>query len=51
MRATPLAVWGHKLTKDDLYNAVKYQTLMTHSNKVAIDATYLYCYAISLLIR
>lgn len=24
---------------------------MTHSNKVAIDATYLYCYAISLLIN
>jgi hypothetical protein len=24
MRATPLAVWGHKLSKDDLYHAVKY---------------------------
>jgi ADP-ribosyl-[dinitrogen reductase] hydrolase len=51
MRITPLAVWGHKLSKDDLYLAVKYQTMFTHANPTAINATYLYCYAIKLLIK
>jgi len=50
MRVTPLAVWGHKLSKDDLYHAVRYQTMFTHANPTAINATYLYCYAISILI-
>jgi len=51
MRVTPLAVWGHKLSKDDLYHAVRYQTMFTHANPTAINATYLYCYAISILIN
>ena len=52
MRVTPLAVWARNLTKkEDLYAAVKYQTLLTHSNPTAINATYLYCYAIIQLIK
>lgn len=51
MRITPLAVWGHKLPKEQLYQAVKLQTSLTHSNQIAIDASYLYCYAIVLLIN
>jgi len=51
MRITPLAVWGHRLPKDQLYQAVKLQTSLTHSNQIAIDASYLYCFAIVLLIN
>jgi len=50
MRLTPFAVWAHKLPKEELKIAVKLQTMMTHSNEIAIEASYLYCYAISLLI-
>ena len=51
MRLAPFAVWTHILPKKDLYIAVKLQTMLTHSNGIAIEASYLYCYAISLLIR
>ena len=51
MRITPLAVWAHKLPKEDLYNAVLLQTALTHQNKFAVDSCYLYCLAISVLIN
>ena len=51
MRITPLAVWGHKLTRDELYELIKLQTAITHSNQIAIDASYLYCFAIVHLIN
>jgi ADP-ribosylglycohydrolase len=51
MRLTPFAVWAHNLPKEELKIAVKLQTMMTHSNEVAIEASYLYCYAISLLMK
>ena len=52
MRITPMAVFSHKFESDeDLYNAVSLQTMLTHSNKIAIDSCYLYCYAIRELIR
>lgn len=51
MRISALAVWGSKLPKDELYEAVKLVTCLTHSNQIAIDASYLYCYAIVLLIN
>ena len=51
MRLTPFAVWAHRLSKEDLFKAVKLQTKMTHSNDIPIEACYLYCYAISLLIN
>jgi ADP-ribosylglycohydrolase len=51
MRVTPLAVWGHKLSRDELYEVVKLETALTHSNQIAIDASYLYCFAIVQLIN
>ncbi|TNV78765.1 hypothetical protein FGO68_gene2351 [Halteria grandinella] len=51
MRKTPLAVWGYKLNKQDLYAAVKLETAFTHSRELAIGACYLYCYAIGQLIQ
>lgn len=51
MRITPLAVWGHKLSKEELYEVIKLETSMTHSNQIAIDASYLYCFAIVQLIN
>ena len=51
MRLTPFAVWAYKLPKEELFIAVKLQTMMTHSNDVAIEASFLYCYAICLLIN
>ena len=51
MRLAPFAAWIHNLPKKDLYIAVKLQTMLTHSNEIAIEASYLYCYAISLLIK
>lgn len=50
MRITPLAVWGYKLKDEELYEAVKLQTLFTHSHQIAVDACYLYCFAIKQLI-
>jgi ADP-ribosylglycohydrolase len=50
MRITPLAVWCYKLSKEDLFHAVKLQTALTHSNPLAIEASYLYCFAIQKLI-
>lgn len=45
-------MFTHKLESDeDLYTAVSLQTMLTHSNIVAIDSCYLYCYAIRELIR
>lgn len=51
MRLAPFAAWIHNLSKKDLYIAVKLQTMLTHSNDIAIEASYLYCYAVSLLIK
>lgn len=51
MRITPLAVWGYRLSKEDLYKAVLYETRLTHCNEVAIEACQLYCYAISLIMN
>lgn len=51
MRLTPFAVWAKNLNKEDLFLAVKLQTMMTHASEIAIEASYLYCYAIGLLIN
>lgn len=50
MRITPLAVWGCRLSPSDLYEAVLYQTALTHTNPIAIEGCFLYCYAIGRLI-
>ena len=51
MRISPLAVWGHKLSNDDLKYAVMYETNLTHSDPSAIEATYLYCFAIKMILK
>jgi len=51
IRITPLAVWAYKLSKADLYLTVKLETAFTHTNGKVIEACYLYCYAISLMIK
>eukprot|EP00347_Sterkiella_histriomuscorum_P003232 403365085 len=51
MRITPLAVWASKLSNEDLYKAVHLQTYFTHCNKAVIEATYLYCLVIKLILN
>ena len=50
MRITPQIVWGRHLTDEDFYNAIRLQTNITHSNHVVVEATYLYAFAIRLMI-
>jgi ADP-ribosylglycohydrolase len=46
MRISPQIVWGRNLSDDDFYHAIKLQSFLTHSNPDAIEATFLYCWAI-----
>ena len=46
-----MAVWASQLKNDDLYSAVYLQTHLTHSNKIAIDSSYLYCFVIKLILN
>ena len=50
MRITPLIVWGRHLSDEDFYNSIRLQTNITHCNHVVLEATYLYSYAIRLMI-
>ena len=51
MRATPMAVYGHLLSKEQLSSCVMYDAHFTHSNQIVFDAIYVYCFAIGHLIR
>lgn len=51
MRSTPLAVFGHKLNKEELMQIVSLDCNFTHCHKNVIDAVYLYCLAIGFLIK
>eukprot|EP00347_Sterkiella_histriomuscorum_P006298 403353304 len=51
MRITPFAVWCSQLSNEDLYKAVHLETHLTHCNKTAIDAVYLYCLTIRLILN
>lgn len=51
MRLTPLAVYCYNMSKEDMQTAVRLQTFLTHSNPQAINACYLYCFAIAQLIK
>jgi hypothetical protein len=51
MRLSTFAVWAYNLNKEDLFIAVKLQSMLTYPNNVAIETSQLYCYAISLLIK
>jgi ADP-ribosylglycohydrolase len=46
MRVAPLAVWGYKLSSEELYEAVRLVTSFTNSCEMAIEASYFYCYAL-----
>lgn len=46
-----MIVWGKDLNDKDFYNAIKLQTYLTHSNPIAIEATYLYGNAIKMMIN
>jgi len=50
MRCSPLAVYSHMLSKEDLRKTVTMDGNFTHCNKNVIDAVYLYCYTIGQLI-
>ncbi len=47
----PVAIWGHKLDKENLHAAVKLVVMMTHCHEVVVEACYLYCFAIQQLIK
>jgi ADP-ribosylglycohydrolase len=51
MRITPLAVWCHNLSEEELKRAVENEDSLTHSNKNAQAASYLYCLCIKYLIE
>jgi ADP-ribosylglycohydrolase len=51
MRLTPLCVFLAQLPPNEMYAAVRLQTLFTHSNEEVIAACYLYTFAISKLIN
>lgn len=51
MRCTPLAVYSHLLSKQDLKRVVITDNNFTHCHPNVIDSVYLYCYAIGILIK
>ena len=51
MRVSPLAVWAHKLTMEDLERAVKADVSFMHSKKEMADIVTAYCLAIGTLIK
>lgn len=51
MRSTPIAVYGHLLSKEDLRSIIKVDCNFTHCHPNVIDAVYLYSLAIGSLIR
>ena len=50
MRSTPLAVYGHRLNREELMQIVTLDCNFTHCHKNVIDAVYLYCLAIGVMI-
>ena len=50
MRITPLAVFCHKLTNEEIFECVKAEQGLTHSNEVAYYGAAAYCIAISKLL-
>ena len=51
MRITPLAVWTHKLSEDDLEKAVRAEVTFSHPNETAQRAAVCYCLCIKYLIE
>lgn len=51
MRSTPVAVYGHLLSRPDLKRVVEADCNFTHCHPNVIDAVYLYSFAIGHLIK
>lgn len=51
MRCTPLAVWCHKLSVAEIYQAAPYDVNFTHSNRVMEAVIASYCVAIKYLLN
>jgi hypothetical protein len=50
MRATPLAIYGSKLSLKELYLLTDADVKMTHPNYLVHEAVFMYCVAIKLLL-
>ncbi len=50
MRCTPLAVYSHLLSTEQLRKVVIFDNNFTHCNKTVIDAVFLYCFTVGKLI-
>lgn len=51
MRATPLAIWGHRLSASDLQTLVKADCTLSHPNPAVVSADVAYVMAIAYLLR
>lgn len=51
MRITPMAVFWHRMSKEDIFTAAKEDASFTHSNDVIFLTNGLYCYAIVMSIN
>lgn len=51
MRSTPISVYGHLLSLNDLRSIVKQDNNFTHCHANVVDSVYLYAVAIGELIR
>jgi ADP-ribosylglycohydrolase len=51
MRCTPIAVYSHLLSAEDLHKVVVADVSFTHCHQNVISSVYLYCYAIGRLIK
>jgi len=51
MRESPLAIWGHTLTADELARIVRQDVCLTHPNSVCQDASVAYVAALAAAVR
>eukprot|EP01022_Parablepharisma_sp_SALTPOND_P013207 TRINITY_DN1742_c0_g1_i1.p1 TRINITY_DN1742_c0_g1~~TRINITY_DN1742_c0_g1_i1.p1 ORF type:complete len:421 (-),score=13.92 TRINITY_DN1742_c0_g1_i1:30-1292(-) len=51
MRITPLVIWGHKLSDEDLDAAVRADVSLTHPNEIPQQACVAYCICIKHLLK
>ena len=51
MRVTPLAVWSHKLSPQNIYKVCRIDTKCTHGNLTAIKVVSTYCVGIAHLLN
>jgi ADP-ribosylglycohydrolase len=51
MRCTPLAVWCHRLTREEIEKAVPKDVNFTHNNRLSEKVVVTYCLAIQYLLQ